>query len=408
MSSRDQYRKKFAATNVAVIQEKEREVDSAIPSNKNSNERPGVHKVEEGSNYFRLAPAHVSENSDEQSSYIVPVCVSYLPAIVDERDDKGKPTGKKKKTVKPIFNSKVHGKGVTIDLVEEYIALATRKANEMYDEEEEKKSYLKYINGYREGNRFIGGIKPNTQWAAYGWRIVKASSGYQLIDLKRVLFKTTAKADLNKLSINEDSEGAIVVDPFTDIDEGIPVNYMYTSTADPKDKYSVVFRKDPVKNYPLPWPLSDSNLADLDTVEPLSKIYVNSFTEKDFELTVEGLQMFDDEKGYGLCSSPEWGAIVAELAQQIMGSEQEVSNKKPLQEAGNDSQQQEGSHSYLDNLNRAQLLEFIKDRQLSVIVTTSHKVSEIRERIIAALEAGPLVEDENDHSAGDEDDDLPF
>jgi len=360
MSSRKNFRAKFKATTLGTLSEQSTQVSEVI-----GRSRVSFHKITEGNNYFRLAPAHT-----DSKSYLYPLCVHYLPH--QEKDDQGKTITRNK----PIFNARIHG-GAAKDIVEEYIKLAYRIANDEYDDRNDQKEFMKYITGYNAGKKYIGGIRPNTSWVGYAWDLKEQNDQVVFGDLARLQLRQSTYDDLRVLASRDSGVGT---EPYTDIDEGMPINVIYTPTAPPKDKYKSSFAIIGGKNYPTPLPIPDAELDALDGKESLEKIYGSQYSRSDFDAAVAGLRIFDEKHNYGIFESSDFIEIL-----------KEISGWYP-----DDGEETDQGNGELAGLDRAGLKAYIKEHGLAIRIRKSMTDADIRALIVE------LMEEEEDEEEYDE------
>jgi len=362
--NRDDYRQKYKATKVEVIANQEQETEAVSGS---KSRRGGFHTVKPGANHFRIAPAH-----PDTLAFWYPFSRSYLPMEVD-----GDKQGEKKIIRKPVFDARIHSEHNRHDIVDEYIKVANKIAQSLYSDKKERYAYLKHIYGYRTSNSFVGGIRPNTTWIVYAWDIRETDKGIEFGSLDRLELKTTVKDDMNVLA---SGEGAIGTEPFTDIDEGVPITIKYDNGqgVQPKDRYRCSFAILGNKNYPRPLPLPDKQLEEMDSVEPLENIYVNKYTSSDFEMAVQGLRLFDEKHGYGVFEDEGFLEMIAFLSDLYpVADDQEEEEMDEEEETGDK----------YDEMNRTELKVFIKHNNLNIRVLKKYSDDDLRNLIREEMNA---------------------
>lgn len=204
-----------------------------------------------------------------------------------------------------VNDSVIHG-GTAMDLVDEYV-----------------KAAKKFIGGDSDKLEAItgrDGLMPNYSWICYADKVQPDT------ELKAKLweFRKSVRDALNRLTFTEDDDEAIETDPFTDIDEGLPVMVGYNKTPNRKkgeNYYDVAFAKKPVAR-----PLTDAELEYFSNLKPLNEI-IGKYTINDFDRALAGLQIFDEENEIGLFDDDDWLAKVEEIRAQY-DSDDEDEDKK--------------------------------------------------------------------------------
>lgn len=333
-----------------------------------------------------------------------------------------------------VNDSVIHG-GTKYDLIDEYI-----------------KAAKKFINGDSEKLEAItgrDGLLPSYSWICYADKVQPDT------ELKAKLweFRKVVRDALNRLTFTEDEDEAIETDPFTDIDEGLPVMVSYNKNPNRKkgeNYYDVAFAKKPT-----PRQLTDAELEYFSTLKPLNEI-IGKYTMQDFDRALAGLQIFDEEHEIGLFDDDDWLEKVEEIRAQYDSEDDEDDGKhksakktskkksdeddededeKPAKKKSskksddededeedekpakkgkakqqpepedededddNDSDSDEDDDE-LDGLDRSELKKYIKENGLEVTVKKSMSDDDIREAIRAAQKS-----DEDDEDGDDDDDD---
>ena len=118
---------------------------------------------------------------------------------------------------------------------------------------------------------------------------------------------------LNRMAFSEDPDDAIEVDPYTDVDEGLPILVTYRKNPNKKkgeNFYEVSFPKK-VKARAL----TDEEIEYFMGLKPLSEV-LGTYGIRDFETALEGLQNFDEEHEIGLFDDEDWLAHLEEIRAQ--------------------------------------------------------------------------------------------
>ena len=306
-----------------------------------------------------------------------------------------------------VLDSIAHG-GTKMDIIQEYIKFAKKR----YQNDAEKMEAL--LGTSMNSNS----LTPQYSWMCY------ADVVHDGEELRAKLweFKKMVRDALNKLAFNEDEDEPIEVDPFTDPDEGLPVMVKYLKNPNKKkgeNYYEVNFAKKPVAR-----PLSDSELEYFANLKPLSEIL--SYTIKDFDRALEGLQVFDEENNFELFSDDDWLEIVEKVKSQYdVDSEEEeekpkkktVVKQKPVVEEEEEETEEKTDEEDVDedsddeyaDMDRKELKEVIKENGLDITVKKSMSDDDIREAIREAMKkANDSAEEEGDSDdEEDEEDEKP-
>lgn len=317
-----------------------------------------------------------------------------------------------------VNDSVIHG-GTKYDLIDEYV-----------------KAAKKFINGDSEKLEAItgrDGLLPSYSWICYADKVQPDT------ELKAKLweFRKVVRDALNRLTFTEDEDEAIETDPFTDIDEGLPVMVGYNKNPNRKkgeNYYDVAFAKKPT-----PRPLSDAELEYFSTLKPLNEV-IGKYTMQDFDRALAGLQIFDEEHEIGLFDDDDWLEKVEVIRAQYDSDDDEDGGKRksakktskkkfddedddedekpakkgkakkqlePEDEDDEDEDDDDDSDSdddddELDGLDRSELKKYIKENELEVTVKKSMSDDDIREAIRAAQKS-----DDDEDDSDDDDDDEP-
>lgn len=300
-----------------------------------------------------------------------------------------------------VLDSKVHG-GTKWDLVEEYVNYAKKKWAKDADK-------LEALVGTGMNSN---SLNPQYSWLCYADKV----SGDDQLRPKLWEFKKMVRDLLNKLAFSEDEDDVIEVDPFTDVDEGLPVMVKYMKNPNKKkgeNYYDVSFPKKVTAR-----PLSDEEIEHFLTMKPLSEV-IYKYEMRDFEKALEGLQNFDDENEIGLFEDEDWLEHVEEIKSQYEsdeeGEEKPKSKKKTSKKVvkkeepeedddeveedddeDEEDDEEEAEEDELDELDRNGLKKYIRENELEVSVKKSMSDDDIREAIREAMDEEPEEDDEDD------------
>ena len=288
--------------------------------------RPGFHSIEEGVNLFRIAPPHDPKNPPFQ-----PIRSTWLKCSVPVLDSDYKETGKFEVKNKRIFSSIVHG-DIDKDIIETYINYVRNKVNDEVDDKDERAKRLAPITGWKDKNgKWNPGIYPSTNFVFYAWD--------KDLKLGRIELYPSDIRQMEKLNISEDTGEPIETDQFSDpSEEGLWLSINLFKNE--KNKWERVltkksFNPQGIKPADLPAKyqeflannmVTDEMLMQLAEKESLEEVYgKNSYTKRDFEMALDGLQRFDAENGYGIFENEEFLEEVKEIANWVYSLEEKGS-----------------------------------------------------------------------------------
>ena len=280
--------------------------------------------------------------------------------------------------------------------------MATELLTERSKDPEHLRKSLNILNGYKDQKgTYHAGIKPVNKWVFYCDKITIKGKEFGLCEVTNGV-----KEKMSKLTIIEDIVDAIVVDPFTDPDEGICLILNYNPNAQKtSDFYSCSLeqkQRDKFNFALVPTPLTDEELEYFMTQDSLKKLFEESYTKRDFNLAFQGLEYFDKKNQIGVFQLPVWEKIVDEISQyypeievEETQSEEKIKSETSFKSQQNSSvnkvetreEENEIVNDYdLDSLNREELIQFIQVNNLSVKVKDTHSEASIRILIEAAIE----------------------
>lgn len=388
-------RSKFAPTKKSALEDQQKEAADTAGLKGGNNGRVEFLKIEPGANKFRIYPAH-----DADSSFAEPSCKVFLPVDMPKRDAQfqimkdSKGDVIKERRNMPIFNSKTHA-GTKVDLVEEYIRLAT----ELYERDFAPGEAAQKIKGL---SHFKTGISPKLSWVFYADKITKGG-----VEFGRLEVSNGIKQQLNALAMTEDPEEAIDTDPFTDPDTGRPFLLQYNKGQDvkPQDVYKATLASSEKM-------LTDEQLEHLDKQPSLKSLYHNSFKRKDLERQIEGLYNYDQFNKIGVFQMEEWADVMDnQLALFPEEEEEDVKKygevKKPLEnkagkgvdfakhtkkaavveEEEEEEEEEQEDETDLATCGRDTLKRINKEEGLGIVVTASKTEALLRSEIALARKA---------------------
>ena len=294
------FRDKFKAAKISDLNEQQNEVS----------QKKGLGddflSINPGDNKFRIFPPH-----PETKSFIYPITKHWLYReawMQNDKDEKYNPTEDEKKTLKrvikkkTIFNSKRHFDSKKEDVIEEYMRFAEDWISELPQETEKQKQRV------IDCKKALADIKPQTSWVFYAEKISKSGN-----EFGRVEITNGVKEKLNQLVNSENSDEPIETDPFSDPDTGRVVQITYNKEhANNNLVYSVgyVIKGLTVESYPL----TEESLTKFMENRPLEEVYVKSYTKKDYDLAIAGLQLFEQQTGFEVFENDMFWDVAEKIA----------------------------------------------------------------------------------------------
>ena len=292
--NREALRKKTQTTQEALNQQQQ---DLASKRPQSGSKFAGYHTIEVGDNIFRIAPFHPDGGG---KTYAEAKTVSFLEVSVPKKDKEGNVIeGQEEIKKRGIFNAKVHG-NLPIDPGELYMQVAKDLAIPNFcDQDTEKQQEIwEFITG--NAVKKIDGIKPQDSWVVWALKANgKDSDGnYLWSDWQRTELKRSIKDGMA-----ERAAELGMPDPYSDIDEGVPVIITKADKPKPNEKrkptdwYKVRLDSEK-KGLNISYksaPLTDSQLEAWSKLTPLYELFVNTYTRNDLEKQLEGLQRFDNK-----------------------------------------------------------------------------------------------------------------
>lgn len=266
---------------------------------------------EDGTFILRFLPPHPGEGA---KSFYMPKCQVYLPMMVEEYANGQKVlladgSTKMKEGGKRVFNARVHG-GASRDLVEEYINYVKKYSSTLGLPKAEQEEYLLPIFG--NYSMKVSGIMFNTTFMSYVVLIDPRTKAQRLYVLD---MKQSIKNGLNEIIAVMETGSGIVVDPFTNLETGIAVSLNVDSTRKATDKYKVSRYVNELPDGKLEkFRIEDHIVEKFAGMDSLRKLYHLSYTRRDFNLALQGLEFFDKKNSFGLINDPDFIRIADEIA----------------------------------------------------------------------------------------------
>lgn len=299
-------RSKFKGAKLSANKDSQKSAQENNKSFGNDGVRVGFLTIDEGKNVFRILPPHPD---DTIGAAYLPKRVSTLQCEVPVYKD-GEDTGKTEVKAKNIFIATQHG-GLPKDPIELYIDYVRKRANDEFQDKEDRAKFLYPITGYRgpKGD-WNWGISPKTTFVAYAIKDKKMG--------RLELYESMIK-DMNKAAITEDAEDVIEIDPFSDPNEGCELIITKQKQHDKQGKEInkwefPITKGEPSRVKRESWDeyfertmVTDDQLAELLKQEPLSKIMGNNvYTSRDFDFAIDGLHRLDDLYKFNIFENSEF------------------------------------------------------------------------------------------------------
>lgn len=340
---------------------------------------------------IRIFPAHPGQ----EEFYIAKKCY-WLTFNTDDGDTRRG----------TVLDSKIHG-GTKWDIVEEYVKWAKKRVGN----DAEKLEAL-VGNGPKSNS-----LNPQYTWLCYADRV----NGDDQLRAKLWEFKKMVRDAMNKLAFSEDEDEVIEVDPFTDPDEGLPINVTYRKNPNKKkgeNYYEVAFPKKVSAR-----PLTDEEIEYFMTLKPLSEV-IYKYGMRDFERALEGLQNFDEGNEIGLFDDDDWLEHLEEIKAQYDAEEEEEKPKKSAKKVvkkdapapkkavvededdeeedddtpeEDDAEDAEGDE--FDDMDRSELKKYVSKNGLEISVKKSMSDDDLREAIRAASKDEDAAEEDDEEEA---------
>ena len=299
-----------------------------------------------------------------------------------------------------VNDSRLHG-GTRYDIVEEYIKYAKKKVGNDADK-------LEALVGTGPKSN---SLNPQFSWICYA-DIVRPD---EELRAKLWEFKKMVRDQLNKLACSEDADEAIEVDPFTDPDEGQPINVTYNKNPNKKkgeNFYDVAF---PAKSKARP--LTDEEIEYFMKQKPLTEI-IGKYGIADFNRALDGLQNFDQENEIDLFEDEDWLEHLEEIKAQYDEDEEEQeekpakkTTKKPAKPAEEEEEEEEEKpakkapkreEDEFDDMDRTELKAYINENELEISVKKSMSDDDLRDAIRQELASQEENSDENNEPEPEE------
>lgn len=340
----------------------------------------GFLKIEGGKNVFLVYPSHemiqqgLSEFADVEvkpKSFIQPKQQWWLPREVDDKDQQGNVIKDKKgNPVKkiinlPVYDARVHS-SVKKDIVQTYIDFVKKNLEEEYgtgkDAEKIVLDKMLPIYGRWTDNPStrVASIIGKPSWIMYVKKVIGEERVFGRIEVGKAI-----KMRINELCSVEDSDDPIsteVNNPFIDLDDRRALVIKYNKDSkDPKLIYiteidSSYDKETKQLNF---YPLTDDEIEEFLKFPPLSKLYENPYTQKDFDNALEGLEIFDEQQEYGIFANQEFLDKAEELRELYPEAEAE----------SDDSTNDDPNVDIFEHMTRDEMKTYARENKTGIVVT---------------------------------------
>ena len=311
--------------------------------------------IEEGKNIFRVLPSI-------GGVVYAPLKVSKLNVEVPVYNENGEKTGTEVKS-KNIFCADIHGKKLLKgkDPIITYINYVLKRADEEYQDANEKKKFLAPIYGYRnKKGDFVWGIKPTLSYVCYVLT--------QDEEIKKLQLRPQWMSKMNQISIDATEDSAINLDIFSDPNEGQPlcINMIKIDKPSKNKKYDYDVTAISPKRGQI-WEdfveenrVSDQILSELEQLPTLQELYVDSYSKKDFDWAIDGLKRLDETANYDIFQDD---AFLDEIEQMAATIPEDDSSEETEEKPSKKEIKKESTKSSYPSPSKmkAQLISYIED-----------------------------------------------
>lgn len=274
---------------------------------KGSKSYTGFATVQKGKNVFRVVPA--------MGKAYVACKMSKLRVEVPTYDENGKVTGKEVKD-KNVFCADIHGKNLLKgkDPIVLYCDYVRKKASEEYQDDAERRKFLNPIMGYKKGNKFVWGINPTLAYVCYVYQGSK--------DFARLQLYGTWMKRIKEISVEMSDDETVSFDIFSQLEGAYPL--VITMGEDDKGKKTYSLSAGiPKKGQTWDDFFEETVIPDedmeyfLNEVPTLEEIYKDVYSQKDFNMALDGLKRFDEENRYDIFADDGFLTEIEEMAALI-------------------------------------------------------------------------------------------
>lgn len=397
MSKIANLRKGLKPVPVASLEAADKELNKKL-GRKSYDQNDDFIQFEDGGNLFRIYPAHGRpdpKNPDEiltVDEHGVPypfaeaIASTFVPAMYPKKDNDGNIIKKDgltvmNKSVKMVYSSTIHGKmgadgkPVSVDLIEEFIRLALKYADENFSDKNDREEYLLPIYGKYSNDpaKRVNGVYYSARWVMYVKKIV---AGETTIKCGRLDIGKSVKTRINKIAAIELENEPMGTDPFTDLDDGKAVKITYNPDATKSTDYYTtdldnsteeIMHDNKKLKVVKTFPITDEELTAFADKDSLVDLYRNAFTRKDFDFQLAGLKMIDDEYDMNIFDTDEFQDIATEIVEHypVEESTEEENLTEPIPHPAKKVEEPTGDK--FDLMDRNELKAFAKENETGLI-----------------------------------------
>lgn len=278
----------------------------------------------EGENIFRILPS-------VKGICYAPLKTSKLKVEKINYDENGKKTGTEIKESN-VFCADVHGPNLLKgkDPIVTYISYVQKKAEEEIQDAKEREKYLFPINGGYVKGSWVFGINPMLAYVAY---VVPSDSN----EIRKLQLRPAWLKRMKEISVEQSEDDTLSLDVFSGVDDGYPLRIVVGKDSKGKKKTYTLSAVTPKKSQS--WEeffeenaISDEILEELSELTPLSDMYVDSYSVKDFKMALDGLKRFDEEIGYDIFADDSFLNELDEMASMLPEDDETEDSEDPDEE----------------------------------------------------------------------------
>lgn len=349
----------------------------------------GFHELDEGLNKFLIMPSHefVKQMLGEDvksEPFIVPKQKWWLPIEVEDKDDKGNVKKDKKgdaiKVIKNkgIFDARIHSE-VKRDIVDIYINMLKKKFEDEYGADNKEaiaKAMLPVYGQYSKNPaQRVQSIIGKPAWAMYAEKVVGNAKSLAQLEVGKAV-----KIRINELIAIEEANqpiGSESNNPLTQVDDRRALIVKYNSHAEDAKLYYITEldnsydQKTKKVNF---YPISDEELEAFLKLPSLSAMYKNCYTKRDFDLAMQGLEIFDERNEFGIFASNDFLDEAEALRKLYPEPKEEVVVDA---DAGAAEEEEDGADKF-ETMNRDELKKFARENKTGLAIHSRLSDDEIR------------------------------
>lgn len=278
----------------------------------------------EGENIFRILPS-------VKGICYAPLKTSKLKVEKINYDENGKKVGTEIKESN-VFCADVHGPNLLKgkDPIVTYISYVQKKAEEEIQDAKEREKYLFPINGGYVKGSWVFGINPMLAYVAY---VVPNDSN----EIRKLQLRPAWLKRMKEISVEQSEDDTLSLDVFSGVDDGYPLRIVVGKDSKGKKKTYTLSAVTPKKSQS--WEeffeenaISDEILEELSELTPLSDMYVDSYSVKDFKMALDGLKRFDEEIGYDIFADDAFLNELDEMASMLPEDDETEGGEDPDEE----------------------------------------------------------------------------